>query len=170
MTPDTLTIRPERATDVPGIHALHRATFGGATEADLVDALRSEGSIVLSLVAEEDGRIVGHVLYSRLAIEMGTALVPALALAPLAVEPARQRNDIGSHLVQEAHRRLAAQAEEMVFVVGDPGYYGRFGFSVAAALPFETPYDGAHVMALALNPSVAKGGAVVYPPPFAHLG
>ena len=170
MKRDTVTIRPERATDASAIHALHRAAFGGATEADLVDALRNDGLIVLSLVAEEGGRIVGHVVYSRLAIEMGGALVPALALAPLAVEPARQRNDIGTRLVQEAHRRLAAQAEEMVFVVGDPGYYDRFGFSAAAAVPFETPYDGAHVMALALNPSVAKSGAVVYPPPFAHLG
>jgi putative acetyltransferase len=170
MTLDTLIIRPERATDAPAIRALHSAAFGGATEADLVDALRNDGLVVLSLVAEEDGRIVGHVLYSRLAIEMGAALIPALALAPLAVAPARQRNDIGTRLVQEAHRLLAAQAEEMVFVVGDPGYYDRFGFSVAAAVPFETPYDGAYVMALALNPSAAKGGAVVYPPPFAHLG
>ena len=170
MTAGVVNIRSERATDARAIHALHRAAFGGATEADLVDALRSEGSVVLSLVAEEDERIVGHVLYSRVAIEVGAALVPALALAPLAVAPTRQRNDIGTRLVQEAHRRLAAQAEEMVFVVGDPGYYDRFGFSVAAALPFETPYDGAYVMALALNPSGAKGGAVRYPTPFAHLG
>jgi putative acetyltransferase len=170
MTTGTFSLRPERITDARAIHALHRAAFGGAIEADLVDALRREGSVVLSLVAEENERIVGHVLYSRVEIEVGAAVMPALALAPLAVEPARQRNDIGTRLVQEAHRQLAAQAEEMVFVVGDPHYYDRFGFSVAAAVPFETPYDGAYVMALALNPSCAKSGAVRYPTPFAHLG
>jgi putative acetyltransferase len=169
MTAAMLTIRAERAADAAAIRALNRAAFGGEAEAALVDALRSEGSAVLSLVAEEGSRLVGHVLYSRLAIDTGAAVVPGLALAPLAVAPTRQRSEIGTRLVQEAHRRLATQGEGMVFVIGDPGYYDRFGFSAEAAHPFETPWDGAHVMALALNPSAANKGAVRYPPPFANL-
>jgi putative acetyltransferase len=165
----TLILREEAAADRHAIDRLHQTAFDGRTEANLVKALCREQAVVLSLVAEEDNRLVGHVLYSRVMIETGIDLVPGLALAPLAVEPARQRRGIGTHLVQEAQRRLAARGEGIVFVVGDPAYYGRFGFSIAAARQFETPYDGPHVMALALNRGVPTCGIVHYPVAFAEL-
>lgn len=165
-----LIVREEMPADRNAISRLHHAAFRGNAEADLVEALHREGAVVLSLVAEEEGRIVGHILFSRVEIETGNAVVPGLALAPLAVEPERQRSGIGSRLVREAHEQLVAQGEGLVFVVGDPAYYQRFGFSVEAARTFETPYDGAHIMALALNPGVPKRGIVRYPMAFAEFG
>ncbi|MCC6947441.1 MAG: N-acetyltransferase [Bradyrhizobiaceae bacterium] len=170
MSTSTLLLHEEAAADWRAIDRLHEAAFNGRTESDLVQALRRERAVVLSLVAEEDGRIAGHALYSRVTIEIGSESVPALALAPLAVAPERQRRGIGSRLVREAHRRLAAQGEGMVFVVGDPAYYERLGFSKAAARPFQTPYDGPHVMALALNRGVSASGVVRYPAAFAEVG
>jgi len=169
MSTSTLILREETAADWPAIDRLHQTAFNGPTEADLVRALHREQAVVLSLIAEEDGGIAGHALYSRVLVEIGGEFVPALALAPLAVAPERQRRGVGSRLVEEAHRRLAAQGEGMVFVVGDPAYYERFGFSKAAARPFKTPYDGPHVMALALNSGVPASGIVRYPIAFAEL-
>lgn len=170
MKASALILREEAAADWRAVDRLHEAAFSGRTEADLVRALRRERALVLSLLAEKSGRVAGHLLYSRVTIGTERQRVPALALAPLAVDPAFQRRGIGTRLVQEAHRRLAAQGERMVFVVGDPAYYARFGFSLAAARPFKTPYDGPHVMALALDPDVPSRGVVHYPAAFAGLG
>lgn len=163
-------LREERRGDRKAIERLHAAAFGGHAEADLVGALHEEDAVVLSLVNEQEGRIVGHVLYSRVTIETGTGNTGGLALAPLAVEPGRQRRGIGSSLVREAQRRLAARGEGLVFVVGAPAFYRRFGFSAALARGFRTPYDGAHVLALALKPGAGDRGIVRYPAAFTRLG
>src|SRR5690349_8990636 len=93
----------ERPGDAAAIRAVHLAAFGQPDEADLVDALRESGDAVLSVVAEEHGRIVAHVLFSRLTIHTDrNQVVPALALAPMAVAPERQRQGIGSALLTEA--------------------------------------------------------------------
>jgi putative acetyltransferase len=170
MIPTTLTIRPEGAGDRSAIYALHCAAFGGEAEADLVDDLRRERAAVLSLVAEENGRVIGHVLYSRLAIGNGARAEQALSLAPIAVAPRHQRQGTGARLIEDAHRRLAARGETLVFVLGEPDYYRRFGFSAAAARPFKTPYDGPDLMALALAPGGAAAGTVRYPAAFTRLG
>jgi putative acetyltransferase len=129
--------------------------------------LRDEGAVVLSLVAEDEGRVTGHVLYSRLTLDPTSAGVSALA--PVAVMPALQKQGIGARLVEGAHRMLAGRGEKFVFVLGDPAYYARFGFSAAAAKPFRTPYDGEYMQALALAPDAPKSGAVRYPAAFAAL-
>jgi putative acetyltransferase len=163
----TVLIRPEADADRAALHALHRAAFGGVVEAGLVDTLRSEGAVVLSLVAEEEGRVAGHVLHSRLTLDPPHTGVSALA--PVAVAPERQSHGIGTRLIEEAHRMLAARGEKIVFVLGDPAYYGRFGFSAAAAKPFRTPYDGEYMQALSLAPDAPKSGTVRYPAAFATL-
>jgi putative acetyltransferase len=167
MNAPTLVIRREAAADRQAIHALHRVAFGGEGEAKLVDALRADGAVVLSLVAEEDSYIVGHVLYSRLTLDPPSN--GALSLAPVAVAPERQKRGIGSRLIEEAHRMLAASGEKIVFVLGDPAFYGRFGFSAAAAKPFRTPYDGEYMQVLALAPDAPKSGTALYPAAFAGL-
>jgi putative acetyltransferase len=161
-------VRPEAPGDETAIHALHRFAFGSDAEANLVDESRDEGAAVLSLAALEDERIVGHVLYSRVTIDSASNGVSALA--PVSVNPRYQGRGIGSKLIEEAHRQLKADGEALVFVLGDPGYYTRFGFSVEAAKPFHTPYDGSFMMALQLAPHAPSSGTVNYPAPFARLG
>jgi GNAT superfamily N-acetyltransferase len=93
-------IRPERPDDIAAIQAVNRQAFGQADEAVLVDALRDGGFAVASLVAEDAGRIVGHILFSRLPVAAGGRIVEGAALAPMAVMPDRQREGIGSALVR----------------------------------------------------------------------
>lgn len=93
----------------------------------------------LSLVAEVEGAVVGHVAFSPVAIE-GCQDCPAYILAPLAVQPDRQQGGIGSALIEDGLQRLSARRVKVVFVYGDPAYYGRFGFSAEAAVAYSAPY------------------------------
>lgn len=159
-------IREEQ--DWEGIREAHRQAFGREDEARLVDALRDGGHVRLSLVAEEGGRVIGHVLFSDLPIETPQGTVSALALAPLAVLPARQRQGVGSLLVREGLRACAGRGHRIVVVLGHPGYYPRFGFSAELARPLKAPFSGEHWMAAELVPGALAGvaGQVRYPPPF----
>lgn len=160
-----IAIRPERPEDAPAIRSILVAAFGGEDEARLVERLRADGDAALSLVAVEEGRVVGHVLFSRLA-----APFPALALAPLAVDPARQRSGIGAALVRAGVATAGREAWAGVFVLGEPAYYGRFGFRADLAAGFASPYAGPHLMGLALRGSLpARQGALVHAPAFAAL-
>lgn len=167
MNAATLAIRAEAPADREAIRALHRAAFGGEGEARLVDALHDERAVVLSLVVEENGHLAGHILYSRLTLDPPHA--GASSLAPVAIAPEHQKRGIGSRLIGEAHRMLAASGEKIVFVLGDPAFYGRFGFSAAAAKPFRTPYDGEYLQALVLASDAPKSGTVHYARAFAGL-
>ena len=163
-------VRVERDGDAAGIRRVHEAAFGRRAEADLVDALRGTEAWLapLSLVAEEDGEVVGHVLLTRAALDDGTAL---LALAPVGVLPARQRRRVGSLLLDEALRRAAETDAVLVVVLGDPEYYGRFGFEQARDLgvtpPFPAPDEA--WQALRLPAWRPVGGTVVYPAAFASV-
>lgn len=161
-------IRPALPGDAPALHAIHASAFGQTAEADLVERLVTDGDLVLSLVACTD-RPVGHIAFSRLVITDMPA-VSACALAPLAVDPARQRQGIGSALVEEGLRRLSEQGQDLVVVLGEPGYYGRFGFTAEAAKALRTPYDGPYLQALALSDNGQEAqGPVVYARAFAEL-
>jgi putative acetyltransferase len=167
MKPD-VRIRPEEPGDWSAVHAVHAAAFGQAAEADLVDRLRADGELVVSLVACMD-EPVGHVAFSPLAM-YGAPSVRACALAPLAVLPAVQRQGIGSALVTEGLRRLMEAGWDLALVLGEPAYYGRFGFDAEAARAFETPYDGPYLQALALSDKGRKAhGSVSYAKAFAEL-
>jgi len=163
-------IRPERPGDAAAVREVNRLAFGQEDEAALVDSLRNGGHAVVSLVADDGGNIVGHILFSRLIIEAGDRTIEAAALAPMAVLPGRQREGIGSALVRaglEACRKAGIAA---VVVLGHPDYYPRFGFSAAAARGLDCPFPGAGdaFMALELTPGSLdlRGGAVHYAPPF----
>lgn len=162
------TARPEMPGDAGGVRNVNAAAFGRAAEADLVDALRAGGFTLVSLVAVDGQTVVGHILFSRLRIESEDASVDAVALAPLSVLPAVQRQGIGSALVREGLERCRLAGESVVVVVGHPGFYPRFGFSVALTADLESGYAGESFMALELTPSALDGvsGSVVYPPPF----
>jgi putative acetyltransferase len=150
------------------IHSIHEAAFGDSEEADLVDNLRTAGDVLVSLVAELEGRIVGHVLFSRMSIETSRGLVPAVALAPVAVLPQQQRRGIGGQLIRQGLDLLRNRGEKIVIVVGHPDYYPRFGFSGEKARVLESPFPVEAFMALELGPGALDGvrGRVVYPAAF----
>lgn len=162
------TVRPERPEDVPAIRAVVEAASGREDEVKLVDALRDRGFVRLSLVAVEDVEIVGHILFSELDIVDQKSSVKALALAPMAVIPSRQRQGIGTTLIREGLQLGANQGHRIVLVLGHPGYYPRFGFSAELARPLKSPYAGDSFMALELVPDALEGvtGEVRYAPPF----
>ncbi len=159
-------IRDSDKGDHPAVRSLTEAAFGGTAEASLVEALRDSGDPVFEFVAEADGEIAGHVLLSALAAPPG-----ALALAPVSVAPAHQRQGIAA-LIRHAIGRATAAGWTAIFLLGDPSYYTRFAFSLDAAKSYETAYPRAFFMALALKPNALKGmpKKVEYPAPFRELG
>lgn len=163
-------IRPETsdAAERAAVHAVNRVAFGRSDEADLVDALRKEDAVLLSLVAESDAEIVGHILFTRMWIESGAESIPAVALAPVAVVPEHQRRGIGASLIRHGLAQLRSLGETIVLVLGLPEYYTRFGFSTGTAGNLTHPFRPEAYMAMELAPgSLARlTGAVRYPAPF----
>jgi putative acetyltransferase len=123
-------IRPERREDSPQIRHVNELAFGQPAEADLVDKLRKACAEALSLVAEDDGEIVGHILFTPVVVDRQPAL--GMGLAPMAVVPDRQRQGIGSQLVRRGLDDLRERGCPFVVVVGHPTYYPRFGFEPAS--------------------------------------
>jgi putative acetyltransferase len=130
-------IRRETPADIDAIHAVHRAAFTTAVEADLVTALRADDGWLpaLSLVALDGDEIVGHVVCTRAHI----ADAPALGLGPLGVRPTHQKRGVGSGLMHAVLGAAEALDEPVVVLLGHPGYYPRFGFTPAADLGIEPP-------------------------------
>ncbi|AMS44361.1 N-acetyltransferase [Aminobacter sp. NyZ550] len=156
-----MSIRAATPRDREAIRLVEEHAFGQQAEAGLVDALVAEGDAVVELVAEEDGDVVGHILFSRLYIQNGGKTVPAVALAPLAVEPDFHGTGIGGALVREAHIRLKDAGETIAVVLGDPAYYGRFGYSHERAAGFESDYQCDALQALAWG-EAPETGKLVY--------
>ena len=161
-------IRPAEEADRGVIRALVESAFAGPAEADLVEALVADADEVLELVAEIDGQVVGHVLFSRLGVESAHRSADAVALAPLAVDPAHWRKGVGAALVEEAHRRLRLAGETLSVVLGAPGYYSRFGYTRARAAGFSSNYQGEALQALAWG-SAPSAGRLVYATAFGTL-
>jgi putative acetyltransferase len=159
-------IRDEQPDDIAAIRGLVEAAFAQPAEADLVDQLRMGGDSVISLVAIDDGEVVGHILFSKL-----TAPFRALALAPISITHERQNSGIGSRLIRMGLERAAVDGWEGVFVLGEPEYYGRFGFDTEISRGFVSPCAGSYFMALALSGKLpATEGKVDHAPAFAALG
>jgi len=128
----SVAIRAETTADIAAIHTVEALAFGREGEAILVDNLRELNQEFISLVASDAETLVGHICFSRVSIEGSPEAGRLLALAPLAVLPDRQRQGIGSILVEEGLRECRRRDADAVFVVGDPAYYSRFGFRPAS--------------------------------------
>lgn len=162
-------IRPEITADHEAIRHVNRLAFGQDEEARLVDALREGGYVRLSLVAEQAGQVIGHILFGDLAIITKVGTIPALSLAPMAVLPAFQKQGIGSTLVLRGLVECQKQGHKILVVLGHPEFYPRFGFSAKLALALSSPFGGGESwMAVELVPGGLAGviGNVEYPPPF----
>ncbi|MEY2453717.1 MAG: putative acetyltransferase [Acidimicrobiaceae bacterium] len=168
-----LVVRAEQPSDYAAIADVVEAAFTSPVEARLVEAIRASTNYIpeLSLVAELDGRIVGHVMISFTALRDGDIERWIPMLSPLAVAPDLHGQGIGSALVRESTALTDARGEPVVILEGSPVYYGRFGFEHSVAcgihihLPSWAPPEAAQVLRLkSYDPSVR--GEVVYPPAF----
>jgi putative acetyltransferase len=159
-----ITIRDETARDRDAVHALYRAAFADEPAVvTIVDDLNRSGEAVISLIAEHETNIVGHVLFSRLKAPMR-----ALTLSPLGVHPDFQRAGIGSALIRKGLDRARQDQWQAVFVLGSPAYYGRFGFNATAAEDYTSPYYGWPFMALLFDDKVPRTGEIIFPEAFAE--
>ena len=126
-----VTIRPERAPDFPAVRKVHEAAFPTPVEADLVEKLRAAGKAAVSLVAEGENGIVGHIVFSPVSFDPPVDVM-AFGLAPMAVLPGHEKHGVGRRLVQNGLAECHARGACLVVVLGDPPYYQRFGFERAS--------------------------------------
>ena len=160
-------VRTERAGDIDAIRTLTEAAFKTAPHADgtehlIIDRLRAAGALTLSLVAEADGAVVGHVAFSPVTVSDGSA--GWYGLGPISVDPARQGEGIGGKLIREGLERLKAIGAVGCVLLGDPAYYSRFGFAPDPKLTLDgVPPE--YFMRVAFS-SVYGEGTVSYHPAF----
>jgi putative acetyltransferase len=161
-------IRVEEPADVGAVRSVNDLAFGHAEESDLIENLHAEGAVMLSLVACLDARVVGHILFSRMWIDTADGLIPAVALAPMAVLPDHQRRGVGHRLIRHGLYHLRDAGEQIVMVLGHREYYPRFGFSTEKARRIESPFPADAYMALELSAGALEGvrGRVKYPKAF----
>lgn len=171
--PDGVVLRAECPGDREAIGRVVARAFSSSAHARLVDEIRASSHFVcaLSLVAEVDHQIVGHVMISHAELHRDEARHQVANLSPLAVSPSFQRRGIGSALVREVTARADQRSEPLVLLEGDPRFYARFGFEPAArygiefTLPAWAPPEAGQVLRLSAYAPTIRG-RVVYPPAF----
>jgi putative acetyltransferase len=164
-------IRPEELGEAAAVRRVNELAFGRHVEANLIEALRSHYTSLISLVAVIDGQVAGHILFCPVMVQSEESTWGAMALGTLAVLPERQRQGIGSHLVSAGLEACLAAGHEVVVVLGHPHYYPRFGFRIAAPLGirWEMPAPDEAFMVRELREGALAGrrGVVRYLPEFA---
>jgi putative acetyltransferase len=135
-------IRSERPDDLPHIRVVNERAFGQAAEADIVDRVRRACTYAISLVAEENDRIVGHILFSPVIVQDHGHSIEGMGLAPMAVHPDLQRQGIGSALVRRGLDIVRAGGCPFVVVLGHPEFYPRFGFEPASKHGLRNQWEG----------------------------
>lgn len=165
-----ITMRQEKPEDAAAIHHINEQAFGRTAEAELVDRLRANGKVTFSLVAVQDGEIVGHILFSPVTIESGEQTCAAVGLGPLAVRPEFQKQSIGSQLIARGLEQCRADGHVCVVVLGHSTYYPRFGFVPASRYGITCEYDVPDevFMVIELRDGALEGraGKVKYQPEF----
>jgi len=167
-----VSIRAETAADRTAVHQVHLAAFEQPLEAALVDRLRHTTEPFISLVAEVEGEVVGHILFTPVTVGDGPDRRQALGLAPMAVAPEHQRCGIGQALIEHGLEVCRTAGHSVVVVLGHSDYYPRFGFEPASRyqLQYEVPVPDEAFMVLELVPGAlaAHSGTVRYHPEFSR--
>jgi len=172
-----MTIRQETSKDYEKVFnliksAFKEADFADHTEQFLVERLRQSDAFIpeLSMVAEIEGEVVGHILLTKIKIKNELTMFDSLALAPVSVLPRFQGKGIGGQLILEAHKKAKASGYESIVLLGHEEYYPRFGYEQAdkygIELPFEVPKENCMVIALVENGLAGVRGMVAYPKEF----
>ena len=165
-----LTIRLEIPGDVEAIRYVNEQAFGQENESKLIEKLRNRGALTISLVAIQDGEIVGHIAFSPVKVESEGLSFEAITLAPLAVLPAYQGKGIGSQLVRAGLQECRRLGHEVVVLVGHPDYYPRFGFIPAKPegidCEFEVPEEAWMILELQEGALAGRLGIVRFQPEF----
>ena len=133
-------VRAEKPGDQEKIRKVHLAAFETNSEANLVDALRKTGIELISLVAEENNEIIGHILFSPVTID-DDSTVKVIGLAPMAVLPNWQRKGVGTKLINEGLKACEQAGYEIAVVLGHPQYYPRFGFLPSVKFGIKSEYN-----------------------------
>lgn len=156
-------VRVMTPADKPAVQDLTTRAFGQPDEADLIRKLEAAENVILQLVAEMDGQIVGHILFYPLGVfgKLGAA-----GLGPMSVDPWVQKEGIGKALVTEGVAMMKKMGAPIIFVLGHDWFYPKLGFSVEATADFSTPLKGDHFFALRLRPGPPMSGRLVFPESF----
>ncbi|MFC2071801.1 GNAT family N-acetyltransferase [Chloroflexota bacterium] len=165
-----LIIRPETPENEAAIRHVNEEAFGDTEEAGLVEKLRSHQAIILSLVAIDGDRVVGHILFSPVIVESESQSFYAVGLGPMAVLPLHQKRGVGSELVRTGLEECRRLGHEVVVVLGHPDYYPRFGFVPASTYGIRCEYDVPNevfmVLELREGSLMGHSGTVKYRPEF----
>jgi predicted N-acetyltransferase YhbS len=172
-----ITIRQETKADHLKVHELIASAFQNEEHSDhreqfLVERLRKSKAFIaeLSLVAEIENEIVGHIMLTKIQIENENKSFESLALAPVSVKPEFQRKGIGSKLITESHAIAKSLGYQSIIVLGHEEYYPRFGYEWTSKyhikMPFDVPEENCMVISLSENGLLGVNGKVVYPKEF----
>lgn len=164
------TIRETRQGDWPEVYALIERVFLRSNEARFMKNLVEHDDVILSLVyqrqPETHGEITGMIAYSRVLLEHEEGLFDALALAPLVVDPLWQGKGIGTELIHLSHKMLIERGEKLSFVLGEPDYYSKLGYTPEVASKFEGPYGGPYLLGFRCAEDIPASGNLIYPEAF----
>jgi len=165
-------IRVEKVNDFAAVYAVNVSAFETPAEAKLIYSLREHAEPIISLVAEENENVVGHIMFSPVSLT-GYPNVKMMGLGPMAVSPQHQRKGIGSELVRTGLEHCQQHGFAAVVVLGHPDYYPRFGFLSASGFGIDSEYEVSDevFMAIELQEKVLRGkaGRVKYHPAFGNL-
>jgi predicted N-acetyltransferase YhbS len=174
----SITVRLERPADIAQIRSITTAAFSASQfghngEAELIERLRRSCAPFVSLVAEVFGQLSGHVLFTPVTLE-DDEVTQGMGLGPISVLPGFQRQGIGARLIESGLNLLDADRHEFVVVLGDPGFYGRFGFRPARLFGITcefdfAPADAFQVRWLRSAGTLRRSGRVRYHPAFSQM-
>ena len=156
-------IRIAWEADRQAILELNTRAFGQNDESRIIQQLEKDEDVILQLVAEQDGRIVGHILFYSLRVrgKLGCA-----GLGPMSVDPWIQKEGIGRQIIEAGLAYLKDYGVSIVFVLGHAWLYPKLGFTIEATEPFQSKYKGDHFFALRLRPGPPMSGELLFPPAF----